>query len=404
MKIAILGYGTIGSGVFEVFGTNVDNIKKRAGEEITVKRVLDLREFPGDPVEACLTHDFRDIADDPEIECVVETMGGNEPAYTFLKELLLKGKSVCTSNKELVANHGTELLEIARQKKINFLFEASVGGAIPIIRPLMESFSGDEIIDICGIINGTTNYILTKMDRDGADYADVLAEAQAKGFAERNPEADVEGHDAARKIAILASLACGAEVDFRDVYTEGITKLTALDFEYARRMGRVIKLIASMRKIDGKVFSTVRPMLIPAETPLYTVNDVFNGILVNGRFSKSIMFYGSGAGKLPTASAVAADVIEVAKNRGRNIPIVWSNKKQPNEDRMEQKNDFFIRVKHSDRHKAKEVFSGVHIDELKPENGEYAFIARNMAEKDYEEAAKKVDIINKIRLLNVAQR
>ncbi len=397
MKIAILGYGTIGSGVYKVFTQNPENVKAKAGEDISVKYVLDLRDFPGDPAEKCLVHDYKVIVNDPEVECVVETMGGDKPAYTFVKECLLAGKSVTTSNKEMVANHGPELIRIAKEKNVNFFFEASVGGAIPIIRPINESFSADEILEIRGIINGTTNYILTKMDLEGTDYETALAEAQDKGYAERNPEADVEGYDPARKIAILASLACGKFVDYQDIYTEGITKLTAFDFEYARHMGKSIKLIASMRKEEGNVFATVSPMLIDETSPLFTVNDVNNGILVNGKYSGTIMFYGRGAGSLPTASAVGADVVEICRNRGKNVPIIWSEEKQPVTDRLEEKNDFFIRVASFNKVKAREVFGKV--EDLKPLTGEYAFIVRGITEREYEEAASRVRVINKVRIL-----
>lgn len=398
MKIAILGYGTIGSGVYNVFTTNAEEVEKRAGETIEVKYVLDLREFPGDPAENILVHDYKTIVNDPEVECVVETMGGDKPAYTFVKECILAGKSVTTSNKEMVANHGPELVRLAKEKGVNFFFEASVGGAIPIIRPINESFSADEILEIRGIINGTTNYILTKMDHEGTDYETALAEAQDKGYAERNPEADVEGYDPARKIAILSSIACGRHVDYNDIYTEGITKLTAFDFEYARHLGKAIKLIASMRKENGDVFASVSPMLIDTTSPLFTVNDVFNGILVNGKYSGTIMFYGRGAGSLPTASAVAADVVEIARNRGNNELIIWSDEKQPVTDRLEERNDFFVRVASFNKQKARDAFGEV--EDIKPLNGEYAFIVRNITEAEYESAASRVRIINKLRILN----
>ena len=229
IQIAVLGYGTVGSGVVEVINTNHSSINKKAGEEINIKYVLDLRDFPGDPIQEKIVHDFDVILNDPEIKIVVEVMGGVEPAYTFTKKALLAGKSVCTSNKELVARHGAELLEIARERNINYLFEASCGGGIPIIRPLNSSLTADEIDEITGILNGTTNYILTEMAEKGSDFADVLKEAQNLGYAERNPEADVEGYDACRKIAILSSLAFGRQVDYEDIYTEGISKITATD-------------------------------------------------------------------------------------------------------------------------------------------------------------------------------
>ena len=321
IQIAVLGYGTVGSGVVEVINTNHDSINKRAENEINIKYVLDLRDFPGDPVEKVLVHDYEVIANDPEVDIVVEVMGGVEPAYTFTKRALEAGKSVCTSNKELVARHGTELLAIAKEHGANYLFEASCGGGIPIIRPLNSSLTADEIDEVTGILNGTTNYILSKMASDGSDFADVLKEAQRLGYAERNPEADVEGYDACRKIAILSSLAYGKEVNYEEVYTEGITKITAEDIKYATSMGTAIKLLATSRKVGNQYYAMVSPVMIDAKNPLYSVNGVFNAIFIHGNVLGDAMFYGSGAGKLPTASAVVADVVEMAKNLDKNIPI-----------------------------------------------------------------------------------
>ncbi len=272
IQIAVLGYGTVGSGVVEVINTNHESINKKAGEEINIKYVLDLREFPGDPVEDVLVHDYETIINDPEVQIIVEVMGGVEPAYTFTKRALEAGKCVCTSNKELVARHGLELLEIAREKDINYLFEASCGGGIPIIRPLNSSLTADEIDEISGILNGTTNYILTKMAEENADFEDVLKEAQEKGYAERNPEADVEGYDACRKIAILSSLAFGCHVDYEDIYTEGITRITVEDVKYAKGLGMSIKLLATSKREDGRFYAMVSPVLVGQDSPLYSVN------------------------------------------------------------------------------------------------------------------------------------
>ena len=280
MNIAVLGYGTVGSGVVEVLTTNRETITKRAGEAIDVKYVLDLRDFPGDPIQEKIVHDYQVILDDPEIKIIVEVMGGVEPAYTFVKKALQVGKSVSTSNKELVAKHGAELLALANEKNVNFLFEASVGGGIPIIRPLNQSLTADEIDEITGILNGTTNYMLTKMDTAGADYDTVLKEAQDRGYAERHPEADVEGYDACRKIAILTSLAYGMQVDYEDIHTEGITHITETDFKYAKAMNMGIKLLGTSRREEGGLFALVAPMMIAHDHPLYSVNDVFNAILV----------------------------------------------------------------------------------------------------------------------------
>ena len=315
INIAVLGYGTVGSGVVEVIRTNHELINKRAGEEIKIKYVLDLREFPGDPVEEILVHDFEQIVNDPEVKIVVEVMGGTGAAYTFTKRALEAGKSVCTSNKALVAQYGPELMEIAKEKKINFLFEASCGGGIPIIRAINGSLTADEIDEVSGILNGTTNYMLDKMITEGADFNTVLKEAQEKGYAEADPTADVEGQDACRKIAILSSLAYGKFLNFENVYTEGITKITPEDMEYAREMGRSIKLLGTSKKLgDDSFYALVAPFLVGQENPLYGVKGVFNSIFVHGNMLGDAMFYGRGAGELPTASAIVGDVLDVVRN------------------------------------------------------------------------------------------
>ena len=296
LNIAILGYGTVGSGVVEVINLNRDSISKRCGQEINVKYILDLRDFPGDPIQEKIVHDYNIIKNDPEVSIIVEVMGGVEPAFTFVKEALLSGKSVCTSNKELVAKHGAYLLKISKENNVNFLFEASVGGGIPIIRPLNQSLTADEIEEITGILNGTTNYILSKMSNEGIDFSTALKQAQEKGYAERNPEADVEGYDACRKIAILSSLAFGMQVDFEDIYTEGISKITDVDIMYAKALGASIKLLGTSKKDGDHVYAMVAPMLIRPNHPLFSVNDVFNGIFVRGNVIGDVMFYGSGAG------------------------------------------------------------------------------------------------------------
>jgi homoserine dehydrogenase len=311
----------------------------------------------------------------------------------------MKGKSVCTSNKELVAAHGPELVELAKKNNVSYLFEASVGGGIPVLRSLNDSLKHEKVDAITGILNGTTNYILTKMDKEGMGFATVLKMAQEKGYAERNPAADVEGHDACRKIAILASLACGAHVNYEKIYTEGITKLTTVDLGYARKLGKSIKLIAQMRKEEDGVFATVSPMLVGNGSPLFAVNGVYNGILVKGRYSGQIMFYGKGAGKLPTASAVASDVIECARNTGKNEPVFWSGKEQQLADRMEEVNEFFVRVSVADEDRVREAFDK--ITEVSPAEGEFAFTVRNVSERDFIEKMKGIRIINRIRILNV---
>ena len=272
---AVMGYGTIGSGVAEGLEKNRDVITARTKEEIQVKYILDLREFPGDPNEDKVIHDFSVIEQDEDVKIVVETMGGVRPAYDFVKASLLAGKHVVTSNKALVAACGTELLQIARDKGLNFLFEASVGGGIPLIRPLTGALAGERIVEISGILNGTTNYILTKMAKEGQTFEEALRKAQELGYAERNPESDVEGYDTCRKISILTALATGREVNYEDVYTEGITAVTDTDFRYAAALGTCVKLFGSSRMEDGRVSVFVCPMMIPQENPLSSVSDVF---------------------------------------------------------------------------------------------------------------------------------
>ena len=393
IQIAVLGYGTVGSGVVEVINTNHDSINKRAENEINIKYVLDLRDFPGDPVEKVLVHDYEVIANDPEVDIVVEVMGGVEPAYTFTKRALEAGKSVCTSNKELVARHGTELLAIAKEHGANYLFEASCGGGIPIIRPLNSSLTADEIDEVTGILNGTTNYILSKMASDGSDFADVLKEAQRLGYAERNPEADVEGHDTCRKIAILTSMATGKTVNYEDIYTEGITKITDIDFKYAEKMGTSIKLFGTSRIKDGKVSAYVAPVMISKNNPLYSVNDVFNGIVVKGNMLGTSMFYGSGAGKLPTASAVVADIIEAVQNIDKNVPLGWTDEKQEILPMDQTKFRYFIRVAGSYRNKEQELneyFGKAEVIELYGMD-EFAILTKEMTEGELKAAASAFD-------------
>lgn len=397
MKIAVLGFGTVGSGVYEVLEKNHDTVAKRAGTEIDIKYVLDLREFPGQPVESVLVHDFDVIVNDPEISIIVEVMGGVEPAYSYVKEALLKGKSVCSSNKELVAKHGAELLEIAKQKKINFLFEASVGGGIPIIRPLNQSLTADEIEEITGILNGTTNYILTKMRDRGLSFDEALKRAQEKGYAERNPEADVAGYDAGRKIAILTSLAYGSQVDFEDIYTEGITSITDIDIKYAKEERANIKLLGTSKKVGDKIYAMVVPKLIPETHPLFSVNGVFNAILVKGNVLGDVMFYGSGAGKLPTASAVVSDVVDAAKHTGTNIMTIWSNKKLGLADKDTLACNFFVRVPKSEQATAEKALYIQREVKAAGVEGEFAFITERMTEKDFERKSKEIHIINRIR-------
>ena len=391
MNIAVLGYGTVGSGVVEVLTTNRETITKRAGEAIDVKYVLDLRDFPGDPIQEKIVHDYQVILHDPEIKIVVEVMGGVEPAYTFVKKALQVGKSVSTSNKELVAKHGAELLALANQKNVNFLFEASVGGGIPIIRPLNQSLTADEIDEITGILNGTTNYMLTKMDTAGADYDTVLKEAQDRGYAERHPEADVEGYDACRKIAILTSLAYGMQVDYEDIHTEGITHITETDFKYAKAMNMGIKLLGTSRREEGGLFALVAPMMIAHDHPLYSVNDVFNAILVKGNALGDVMFYGKGAGKLPTASAVVSDVVDEVKHMGTHIMTIWQPQKLHLVEYTLYKSRFFVRAKNGTEDKARALFGDIAICHAEGVDGEYGFATEPMTVGDFEEKKSQLD-------------
>ncbi len=403
INIAVLGYGTVGSGVVEVLNVNGDSINKRCGHEINVKYILDLRDFPGDPIQDKIVHDYDVILNDSEIKIIVEVMGGVEPAYTFVKAAILKGKSVCTSNKELVAKHGAELLRLSKEQRVNFLFEASVGGGIPIIRPLNQSLTADEIEEITGILNGTTNYILTKMADEGLDFNEVLMEAQARGYAERNPAADIEGYDACRKIAILSSLAFGMQVDFEDIYTEGITKITETDIKYAKAMGASIKLLGTSRKEQDQVYAMVAPMLIKPTHPLFSVNDVFNGIFVRGNVIGDVMFYGSGAGKLPTASAVVADVVDAAKHIGTNIMTIWSSKKLQLSDMKNARHRYFVRIAgNTDEIKEQAALLFGQIEEVSAPGviGEYAFVTMSMSEETYREKASHLnDITSMIRVM-----
>ena len=402
VNIAVMGYGTVGSGVVEVINTNSAVINQRAGDEINIKYVLDLRDFPGDPIQEKIIHDVDIIINDPEIKIVVEVMGGIEPAYTFVKRCLEAGKSVATSNKALVAKHGAELLSIARERELNFLFEASVGGGIPIIRALNSSMTADVIEEITGILNGTTNYMLTKMFYEGADYDEVLKEAQDNGYAERNPEADVEGYDACRKIAILSSLISGQQVDYEDIYTEGITKITKQDMMYAKEMGMTIKLLASSKRHKDHLHAIVAPALLGKDHPLYNIDDVFNAVFVHGNMLGDAMFYGSGAGKLPTASAVVADVVDEAKHLHRNIMTMWKSEKlilEPIEDTCKR---FFVRVSGNPeemKEKVENLFGEVQVVKVPALENEFGFMTVVVTEGDYRKKAEELpEILHMIRI------
>ncbi|HEX3026300.1 MAG TPA: homoserine dehydrogenase [Clostridia bacterium] len=351
IKIAVLGHGVVGSGVLEVFTKNHKSIIAKAGENMEIKYILDLRKFPDLPYSDKFVQTFDPIINDPEINLVVEVMGGVNPAYDYVKRCLLAGKNVVTSNKELVATYGSELLEIAHEKNINFLFEASVGGGIPIIRPISQCLAANELNEVAGILNGTTNFILTRMISDSMSFDDALALAQKLGYAEHNPAADVEGLDACRKICILASLAYGRHVNPKDVHTEGISKITLEDVKYAAAWGGVIKLIGRAKKLpDGRLSAMVCPAFIKKSSQLAGIDDVFNGIMVRGDAIGDVVFYGRGAGKLPTASAVVADIIDVAKHLKARKYLYWLPPKDGYVcNYLEAPSVFFVRVRTQDR-------------------------------------------------------
>lgn len=398
IKVAVLGYGNIGSGVVQVLLNNKETIAKKAGDEIVPACVLDLRDFPGDVMEDKVVKDINLITQNPEISIVVETMGGTKPAYAFVKACLEAGKHVATSNKELVAAHGPELLEIAKAHHVSFLFEASVGGGIPIIRPLVSSITSDAVTEITGILNGTTNYMLTKMSEDGLDYDAVLEDAQERGYAERNPAADVEGHDARRKIAILSSLAFGKYVDYEDVYTEGITKITSADFAYAKVLGSRIKLFGtSKKKDDGSISTMVCPVMITNEHPLFAVNDVMNAILVRGESMGDLMFYGAGAGKLPTASAVVADVVNAARNPKITEIAPYEPGKMTVSDHLKSTHSYFVRVKGSDANAVAESFKAKHIVDAGIAD-EFGLITAEWAENEFDALCENYPVVSVIRL------
>ena len=396
-KVAILGFGTVGSGVYEVLETNKSGIEKRAGQPVEVKYILDIRDFPGHPASKLFTKNFDDILNDDEISVAAEVIGGAKIAYEFTKKLLEAGKSVVTSNKELVATHGAELLEIAEKNGVSYLFEASVGGGIPIIHPIHQCLTANEISEIFGILNGTTNYILTQMIKNGKSFEAALSTAQELGYAEANPKADVEGIDACRKIAILADLAFGKELDPDKIYTEGITNIELTDVEYAEKLNSVIKLIGYCRRDGEKVFARVSPMLVPKSSALSGVDDVFNAILVRGNAIGDAMFYGKGAGKLPTASAVVSDIIDAALGAGR--PIKWVRTEKDITENIENtKSVWFVRADTKDKNSVKELFGNVAFTEIK--DGEFSFITPLLTEKELSEKTGKLNGFKKfIRVL-----
>ena len=400
-NIAVLGYGVVGSGTVEVLYKNKEALEKKIGEEYEVKRILDLRDFPDSPYADKFTKNFDDIVNDPEIDIVAEVMGGVQFAYPYVKAALEAGKSVVTSNKELVAAKGAELLKIAREKDVNFFFEASVGGGIPIIRPLNQCLSANEIDEIAGILNGTTNFILTKMIKEGMGFDEALKIAQDLGYAERNPAADVEGHDTCRKICILASLAFGKHVYPDNIHTEGITKITLEDVKYCESMGAVIKLIGYAKNDGGKVTVMTCPAVIEGESQLAGVNDVFNAILVKGDATGDVVFYGKGAGKLPTASAVVSDIVIAAKEKSTTRMMSWEDSAQDFITPVEEiSNRFYVRA-NADKAAVEKLFGKVRFlsRENAPDN-EIAFVTDVMNEKLFADKCAEINVIGTIRVLS----
>ena len=401
-KVAIMCYGTVGSGVYDIIKTNSDKLSRSAnGESVDIKYILDIRDFDDHPEKELFTKEFNDILNDDEVSVVAEVMGGLHPAYEFTKSLLEAGKSVVTSNKELVATCGTELLEIARGKNVNYFFEASVGGGIPIIRPMHQCLTANNILKIAGILNGTTNYILDQMIRKGKTFETALKDAQNNGFAERNPAADIEGHDACRKIAILASLASGKMIDYNDIDTDGITNITLDDVKYAAAMDSVIKLIGYAQfDENGKVYSIVSPMVIKNSSPLAGVDGVFNAIMVTGDCVGDVMFYGKGAGKLPTASAVVADVVDAVKHSDRSKKIFWE---KPTENIMadidSKKFEYFVRTTDSAENVQKIFGKCEFVDNII--DNESAFVTSPLTKSEVEEKlAKLSDVVANIRVMD----
>lgn len=408
VNIAVLGFGTVGSGVYEIVTKNKDIITRKAGMEINIKYVLDLREFPDHEVNKVLTHHIDDILNDDSIQVVVEVMGGVDVPYQFVKRALEKGKHVVTSNKALVAAKGPELLHIAKEKNVNFLFEASVGGGIPILRSMNRSLTADVILEVMGILNGTTNYILTEMTENGLEFDDVLKTAQQLGYAEKDPTADVEGYDACRKIAILSSLAYGKTANYEEILTEGITKITKTDIAYAKKCNCVIKLLGVSKNEQKGISAFVAPMLLPKEHPLATVNGSFNAIFVKGNMVGDLMFYGRGAGSLPTASAVVSDVIAAARHKHLHVDVDWTEEKMEilSNDHMEVKALVRIAGGEAEQKKALDVFfeggRGCSIVTIEEAKDEFAVITgieteKSLAEK-IERLSKDMEVRNRIRM------
>ena len=402
INVSILGFGTVGSGVYQIINENNKELEASTGKKIRVKNILDSKRSINPEIADILAKDFEEIENDDEVSIVVETIGGTEAAYDFVKRSLLKGKNVVTSNKALVEMYGSELLRIAKEKDVSFLFEASVGGGIPVLRTIGDAFAGEVIKEIDGILNGTTNYILTCMTEDGQSFEEALLKAQELGYAERDPEADIEGHDTGRKIAILSSLACGKEVKFSDIYLEGISKIEKADLEYAKKMKMAIKLCGSATVDDnGDIAAYVCPMMLDRDNPLYMVKGVFNAILLEGNMIGRTMLYGSGAGKLPTASAVVSDILSIIKLGSNRLSIGWTEERAKVLPMEKTSHRYFVRLKDvDDKHvdRCRRAFADSEVIRLEGLD-EFAILTGYIREKDFNLVSESLnDIIKYIRV------
>ena len=391
INVAILGFGVVGSGTARLLTDNAEIIEKKTGEKVNVKRILDLRDFPDSPFGGLITHDINDILNDPDISIVAEVIGGSHPAFEFTCSCFKAGKSVVSSNKEVVANFGVELTQLARECGVSYLFEASVGGGIPVLRPLMNDLSANSISSVHGILNGTTNYILTQMTEYKRDFAEVLADAQKKGYAEANPTADVEGIDAMRKICILGAICFGKLLDTKTIHCEGITKVRLIDHENAQKLNSKIKLIGSAWTVDGKIIECVRPCLVGEANPLHSISDVFNVILASGDYSGDVMFYGRGAGAEPTASAVVSDIVDIAVSKDSPKKIYWE--RATDFDVYDYEDYAYSRYISVDaKMKDKLLACGVEIKQVVADDGEFSAVIGELTDRELEKITSESGI------------
>ncbi len=392
-KVAIMGYGTVGSGVARVLTENADVVRRNAGEALEIAYILDIRDFPGDPFEDRIVKDADLIADDPEVTVVAEVMGGTGAAYTFTKKMLEAGKSVCTSNKALVAEHGQELCAVAKEHGAAYLYEASCGGGIPVIRPLRNALTADRILSLGGIFNGTTNFILTKMEQDGGEYADVLHLAQELGYAEADPSADVDGWDACRKLAILGSIAYGKQISYKDIRTEGISRISRDEILYAEALGKRVKLLAVSRAEDDAFYAAVMPVMIGPENPLYPVSGVFNAVLVRGNMLDDVMLYGQGAGRDATGSAVVSDMIDAVRH-GADSDMDPIRECVTPDDPENMRWRFFFRTD-EDESAVLAAFPGTKAVRIPEAPDEAGYLTGEMKEKEFKAASERFSMKNR---------